>query len=121
MTQHNLDLGNLGETIAKKYLEDKGYSILEQNYENKYGEIDLIAKDKNILVFVEVKTRIKEQFGLPEDAINKNKIQRIARNAQAYLLRKGLSDREYRIDAICVVLDEKSQVKRVDHYENITS
>lgn len=121
MKRYNLKKGKLGEDVARKYLEDKGYIIIGQNYRNKYGEIDLIARDRNNLVFVEVKTRIGEQFGLPEDAINKDKIRRLIRNSQAYLTFN--LDKDYktlRIDAICIVIDQDKQVKRINHYQNIT-
>ncbi len=114
----NRNLGQLGENIARRYLENKGYKIVEQNCRNKWGEIDLICKEKDVLVFVEVKTRIGEQFGTPEDALNKNKIQRLIRNAQAYMARKKYMV-EYRIDAVCIVLNEEKKLKRVNHYENI--
>ena len=122
MKGFNLEKGNLGENMAKKYLEEKGYSVVEQNYKNKWGEIDLIVKDKKELVFVEVKTRIGEQFGTPEDAINKDKINRLMKNSQAYMNYKIKSaDFSYRIDAICIVLDNKNNLIRINHYENITS
>jgi len=117
----NLEKGNLGEEIARKYLENKGYIIIDRNYKKKYGEIDLIVEDRNDLVFVEVKTRIGEQFGLPEDALNKDKIQRLIKNSQAYLsYNPGKNYKSYRIDAICIVLNEDRQVNRINHYRNIT-
>ncbi len=118
MASHNLNIGDLGETIAKDFLKKKGYKIVEQNYRNKWGEIDLICKEKDVLVFVEVKTRIGEQFGTPEHALNKNKIQRLIRNAQAYMARKKYMV-EYKIDAVCIVLDKNNKLKRINHYENI--
>lgn len=119
MKEHNLNIGRLGESIAKEYLENKGYIIVDQNYKNKYAEIDLIVRDKDTMVFVEVKTRTGEQFGIPEDALNREKIQRLIRNSQAYTARMGYNN--YRIDAICIVLDEDKKLKRIDHYENITA
>lgn len=121
MKLHNLDIGRLGENIAKEYLEKKGYFIIDQNYKNKYAEIDLIVRYKDNLVFVEVKTRINEQFGLPEQALNRNKMYRLIRNAQAYMAYNAKNYKSYRIDGICIVLDENKQVKRIDHYENITN
>jgi len=118
MKEHNLNIGRLGEDIARRYLEKKGYSIVDQNYKNKYAEIDLIAQYKDNLIFVEVKTRIGEQFGIPEDAINRNKLRRLIRNAQVYMMRKNY-DLDFRIDAVCIVLDENKQPIRIDHYENI--
>ncbi len=118
MKEHNLNIGRLGEQIAKEFLEKKGYSIVEQNYKNKYAEIDLIVKHKDSLVFVEVKTRIGEQFGVPEDAINRNKLRRLIRNAQVYMMKKNRG-MDFRIDAVCIVLNKDKQPKRIDHYENI--
>jgi len=120
MKKYNLEIGRLGENIAKEYLEKKRYSIVDQNYKNKYAEIDLIAKDKDILVFVEVKTRIGEQFGLPEQALNRNKIYRLIRNSKVYMFKK-YNNMNYRIDAVCIVLDENRKPIRIDHYRNITN
>lgn len=120
MGKYNLELGYLGEKIVKKYLENKGYKILEQNCRNKYGEIDLIAQDRDTLVFVEVKTRIGLKFGMPEDALNRDKRRRLARNALVYITHQSYN-KSYRIDAVCLVLDEKKQLKRINHYENIIS
>jgi len=119
MKKQNLEIGQLGENMAKNYLQSKGYIIIDQNYRNKYAEIDLITRDKNKIVFIEVKTRIGERFGRPEDAINKNKTFRLVRNAQAYMAYKHNSC-AYRIDVICIVLDGNKEIKRIDHYENIT-
>ena len=123
MRRYNLEKGNLGEDIAKEHLEDRGYKILEQNYRNKYGEIDLVVRDNDSLVFVEVKTRIGEQFGIPEDAINFKKKAKLIRSAQAYMSwnKKARNYKSYRIDAICIVLNENKQVIRIGHYQNITS
>ncbi len=79
----------------------------------------MICKNNNILVFAEVKTRIGENLGMPEDAINKNKIHRLIKNAESYMFFNHLNN-AYRIDAICIVLGEDGRVERTDHYENIT-
>ncbi|MCK4518477.1 MAG: YraN family protein [Candidatus Omnitrophica bacterium] len=115
----NLETGYMGEAIAKKYLEDNGYRVVELNYRTKYAEIDLIAYDKDVLVFIEVRTKIGEQFGTPEETINKNKISRLIRNAEAYIAIKNCQ-KECRIDAFCVVLDKNRKVERLNHYKNIT-
>jgi len=120
----NLQTGKLGEEIARKYLENKGYRILEQNYKTKYAEIDLIAKKKNELVFVEVRTKTNEDFGSPEESLNNKKLRKIFMNAQAYVARTKWQG-PYRIDAVCVVLDPvvldsvKYEIARINHYENI--
>ena len=71
MKEFNLQTGKIGEDIAKKYLEEKGYKIIEQNCRTRYGEIDLVAKDGRDLIFVEVRTKRGENFGTPEESLNK--------------------------------------------------
>lgn len=117
----NYELGQLGEEMAKEYLKNKGFEILEHNCKNKYGEIDLVCKDKDCLVFVEVKTRVGELFGGPEGALNKKKIRRLVRNANAYMAFKAKELSSYRIDAVCIVLAQNREVQRIDHYQNIGS
>ena len=68
------ETGKLGEDIAAKFLEEKGYKILEQNYRTRFSEIDLVCEKDKTLVFVETRTKIGEQFGSPEDTINKQKL-----------------------------------------------
>ncbi len=119
MRTKNLEIGHLGETVAKKYLQNKGYRIIEQNYRTKYAEIDLVAYNKDILVFIEVKTRKDEQLGTPEESIKRGKIRRLIRNAEAYVARMNYAGR-CRIDAICIVLNEAGRAGRTSHYENIT-
>ena len=118
MKEFNLQTGRAGEEIAKDYLERKGYKIIEQNYKTKYAEIDLVAKKGNEMVFVEVRTKKGEDFGTPEETINKIKLRKLRNNAKAYTAWKkwqGL----YRIDAVCIVLRYNDTVERLNHYENI--
>src|SRR3989442_5688306 len=83
-------LGEEGERAAARFLEARGYRILERNYRTRRGEIDLIAEDGRILVFVEVKVRLDDRFGGPAAAITRAKQARIARLAQQYLVwRRG--------------------------------
>jgi len=70
-------------------------------------------------VFIEVRTRRGEQFTSPEDSINRNKIRKLIKNAEAYVVRKKYR-KKYRIDAVCVVLNKDKRANRVDHYTNIT-
>ncbi|MGB2762374.1 MAG: YraN family protein [Minisyncoccales bacterium] len=118
MTEHNLQIGRIGEEIAKEYLEDKDYNIMEQNCQTRYSEIDLIAKKNDVLVFVEVRTKTSEKFGSPEETINKEKIRKLVRSANAYSARKRWKG-QCRIDAVCVVLDQSHKLNRIQHYESI--
>ncbi len=119
MKANNITIGYLGEAIAKEYLENQGYKIIAQNYKTKYAEIDLVTRHKKRLVFVEVRTKIGERFGSPEESFNHNKLNRLIHNARAYTARKGYV-KDYRVDAVCIVLDKNKEIRRIDHYRNIT-
>lgn len=117
MKTWNRETGRRAEDIASRHLEKKGYTILERNFGNKFGEIDIIAKDKNILVFVEVKAKVGEYFGSPEEMVTPGKLRRIRNMATIYL--KG-KEEACRIDVVAMVLDENNDVLRLTHYENVT-
>ena len=125
MAEHN-EVGKIGEDLARKYLEKEGYKILEQNYKTKYAEIDLVAEKPSkflkpsTLVFVEVRTKVGEQWGSPEDTINKAKLWKVLQNAKSYTAFKRWQGPE-RIDAICIVLKPDMSVLRLTHHENIVS
>jgi len=104
--------------IAKRYLEDKGYEIIEQNYRTKYAEIDLVAIKNKKLVFVEVRTKVGENFGAPEETINKKKMRKLWKNAAAYADVKKWNG-PCGIDAVCIVLKPDYSIERLSHYENI--
>ena len=114
----SLSIGKLGENIAQEHLKNKGYNIIEQNYKTKYAEIDLIAKKKNVLVFVEVRTKTGEEFGTPEDTLNRDKKRKLRMNAMAYVNRKKWKG-PYRIDAVCIVFNPDQTINRLDHYKSI--
>ena len=120
--QFNYQKGKRGEEIARVFLEKKGYELVEMNYQNRMGEIDLIMIDGDSLVFVEVKLKVGDRFGSPEEMINKNKLWKIRRMAEAYLmfdLKIAKKYEKYRIDAVCIVLGEDKEVEKIRHYENI--
>ncbi len=112
----NKKTGFIGEDLATEELKKKGYAILERNFSNKFGEIDIIARDKNVLIFVEVKTKIGEYFGLPEEMISKGKLQRVRNMATIYM--KGVS-LPCRIDVVAIVLTPENELVRLTHYENV--
>lgn len=115
---HNLVIGRYGEEVAKRYLTKRGYKIIEQNYRTKYAEIDLITRYRKNLVFFEVKAKLGEKLGTPEDSLNKKKIKRVARACLFYLSYRGCFD-DYRIDAICIVFDQYKNLERINHYSDI--
>jgi len=118
----NYKKGKEGEKIAREFLIKKGFTLIESNYANKLGEIDLVMSDKDWLVFVEVKLKIEDKFGDPEEMISKNKLNKIRRIAQGFLLLKSpITNKfsKYRIDAVCIVLNEDKTLKRINYYENL--
>jgi putative endonuclease len=98
-------LGVKGEDLAVKYLKKKGFKVIERNYHCPWGEIDLIAREKDILVFVEIKSRISSAFGLPQDAVDRFKQKKIIQAAKAYLAEHHLTeDIPARFDVVAIHL-----------------
>lgn len=108
------ELGERGEKIASCFLERRGLKIVERNFAVRQGEIDLIARDKEEWVFVEVKWRSSRRFGLPEDSITASKKRKIIQAVQAYLQTNKLEGQDYRIDV--VVIEEVESGKPVVRY-----
>lgn len=117
---NNWKTGQIGENIAAKYLTDHGLEILSRNYRTRFGEIDIIAKEKDTYIFVEVKTKIGDQFGTPEEMINPGKVAKVLNMASVYLTKEGLGDQPCRLDAVAIVLDENLKVVSLHHYPCIT-
>jgi putative endonuclease len=114
MSQHN-ELGVKGEILAIEFLEKKGYSILEINWHFEKTEVDIIAKDRNNLVIVEVKTRTTDAFGQPEESVGKAKQDLLSIAAEEYLERNNL-DLDVRFDIIAVLF--KNDQAKVYHIED---
>ncbi len=114
-------LGDLGEQIAVQYLREKGYSILERNYSSKLGEIDIIAAINKDIYFIEVKTRTRNDYGLPQEAVNQAKQRKIIKTAVAYLKSKGYSDHNCRFDIISILMDKDNNFQTIDYLENAFS
>lgn len=110
------ETGKFGEESAEKYLCENGYLILERNFRSRFGEIDIIAKDFSQVVFVEVKTRTQEKFGVALEAITHHKLRKLIKTAQFYILKHKISD--YRFDAIEVFFGGGGPV--FNHVKNIT-
>jgi len=117
--------GRIGEDIAARFLLKKGYEILELNYRKFHGEIDIIAKDLNEIVFVEVKTVTREMLDTvtretyrPEDNMHKSKVKTVSRTAELYLIDKKLNC-EWRLDFIAVELDKSSNKAKVRHLKGV--
>lgn len=114
-------IGRLGETMAVTYLKKKGFSILERNYRTPYGEIDLIVNLRNVIVFVEVKTRASDSLGPPEISITPKKLEHMRNAAEYYIQQHPEKANDWRIDAISIQLRAAQSLPRIDHFENIST
>ena len=113
---NNRQKGQMGEDIAVKYLEDKGYKIIERNkHFSRACEIDIIALHKNTLVFIEVKTRKNNFLGTPFEAITQTKYKNIKTGLYTYL-NENPQYKKYRIDGISITLEPELLI---EHLENI--
>lgn len=113
---NNRKIGGAGEDLACRFLEKNGYKILERNkHYSRFCELDIIAKDKNTIVFVEVKTRKTNNFGTPMESITKTKFQNILKGVQYYIIENKIKD--YRVDIIGITL--KPELKIV-HLKNVS-
>lgn len=117
MSGNKKDVGNRGEELAVNLLKEKKFEIIERNYRYGHGEIDIIAKDGDIMVFIEVKTRKNLEFGPPEMSVTKNKQRQIRKIAGAYLIEKNIKDVDCRLDVVAILLN-KNLPPEINHIEN---
>ena len=102
--------GREGEKLAADYLTGKGYQIVDRNYHCRWGELDLVAKKDDLIVFVEVKLRRDIGHGLPIEAVGKTKQRRIISTAKLYAAEHDLFDYDMRFDVIEVVVDDQNRL-----------
>jgi len=121
----NKQVGDLGEDLACKFLIGKGFIVVDRNYWQKFGEIDIVARKRRIVHFIEVKTvlyRTLEPEGRdnyrPEDNVHIHKLKRLARTIEAYIFDKNL-DSDFQIDVITVKLDITNKKAKIQFLENI--
>lgn len=114
--QENKITGNKGERLAAEFLQRKGYEIVDRNYQSKWGEVDIITKINQIIVFVEVKTKTTDKFGEPWEMVNQWKIEQVKRMGEMWCREYGWEGR-VRMDVIGVYLDELEP--RIEHWENV--
>lgn len=105
------ECGAVWEEKARAYLCSLGYEILAHNFYTHFGEIDIVAKDGDMLVFVEVKYRADTGRGYPQEAVNARKQQRIRKSAEYYLFRHGYADCPCRFDVIAILGNELTHIK----------
>lgn len=111
MRETNLELGRRGEEATVKFLKENGYKILERNYKNKLGEIDIIAKENKILCFVEVKSRTDLRFGYPKEAVTYTKQRQLNKVALSYLKQYNLFDIPARFDVVSVIFNNQNKTE----------
>ena len=112
--------GNYGEDLAAKYLKNNGYKILERNYRIRGGEIDIVAKEGETLVFVEVKTRYSHEFGTPVESMTFWKIKALLKTALFYIQKIKWGAKEYRLDFISVDFSDNPEDPKIELIKNIT-
>jgi putative endonuclease len=118
MLNHRQELGKLGEAMACDFLKKQGYKILDQNYRTRGGEIDIVAKEGETIVFVEVKTRATKTFGLPEEAIDNRKQHKLALTAEHYLAVHRFYGQNYRIDSIGILFGG-GEIREMRHEKDV--
>ncbi len=114
-------MGRLGETLAGAYLQNKGYNILERNLHTPYGEIDLIARQDEAVIFVEVKTRSSSSLGPPEISITPRKEEHMRDAAGYYIQQHPELNGDWRIDLVTIQFQPNQSPAVIDHFENVLS
>lgn len=118
MKQNNKSIGNKGESLACDLLMQKGYTIIERNYRSKWGEVDIICKIEEKIVFVEVKTKTGDRYGEPWEMINSHKLHQVQNMGHLWCEEygwKGLC----RVDVVGVWLTIDGELERIEHWENV--
>jgi putative endonuclease len=116
VTEARLHLGKRGEELAARFLEKRGFILLARNHRTPVGELDIIARDRKHLLFVEVKTRRSAAFGVPAEAVGAHKQRQIIRSAQWYLATVRYPDLQPRFDVIAVIAGRGEPV--ISHIPN---
>lgn len=112
-------LGAAGEALARRHLEAQGYHCLATNWRYPGGELDLIMREGDLVVFVEVKTRRGERFGMAEEGISPAQATRLLRAAEMFLAtRPELAERFWRVDLVAITLDASGAVARLTHIQD---
>ncbi len=109
-------VGAAGEDLAVRYLRKRGYEILRTNFRFERAEVDVVAREGDALVFVEVKSRRSKTFGEPEDAVTPRKQRQLLKAAEGYLFENGIDDVECRFDVLAIYFHEGTA--SIDHIKH---
>ena len=118
MAEDRKRTGAIGEKEAAKLLKKQDYKILETNYRCPLGEIDIVAKDKDTIVIVEVRTKRRRRFGTPEESVNAAKRAKLIELANYYLQQKNQQDKFWRIDVVAVEMEKGDKISRIKIIKN---
>ncbi|MGL5379820.1 YraN family protein [Clostridium sp.] len=118
MKGFNKDIGNYGETLAFNYLRKNGYYILKRNFRNRFGEIDLICKKNDIIIFVEVKSRYSSLYGTPLESITYSKQKQIINLCNFYITLNKLYQYNCQFDVIEVFLNKDNNLFLINHIQD---
>lgn len=118
MHSYNKDIGSFGEALARDYLISKGYKILNMNFRNKFGEIDIICKNNNLLIFCEIKSRYSNSFGSPIESITCYKQKQIIKLSELYLISKKYYNFNVRYDIIEVIFNTITSSHIINHVQD---
>ena len=121
MTGRNQIVGQWGEAIAAQYLEEQGCEVLDRNVRTPYGELDLVIRQGEQIVFVEVKTRRSTSFGMPEAAVDRRKQEHLLASAQHYLQSRQDLPPDWRVDVVAILGEPTTGVDQIMWFENAVS
>ncbi len=119
MSDYKRKIGDKGEEIAANFLIGKGYQMIEKNYTSRYGEIDLVAQESGSLIFVEVKTRTNQTFGLPEASVTPEKLERVKKAGLMWLQAHPDMPDDWRIEVVAIIMDGQQRVQDIRHFTQI--
>jgi putative endonuclease len=112
------ETGMLGERLASEFLEENGYQILDKNYRCRDGEIDIIARLEDTLIFIEVRTKRSSRFGIPEESITPVKMERLRKVAAHYCQNHDNLPSSWRIDVVAIEVNNTGRISRIEIIEN---
>lgn len=115
MKSFNKDIGNFGEDLALNYLKNKGYLTLKRNFRNRYGEIDLICKNNDLIIFIEVKSRYNSCYGSPSEAVTYSKQKQIIKLCTFFITLNKLYEYNCRFDVVEVIFNNSNNSYLINH------
>ena len=110
-------MGRLGEDLAVKYLQSIGFVVIQQNFRCMLGEIDIIAKENGVTVFVEVRSRGSGTYGLPQESVGFKKKNKLRKLAYYYIAKYDISG-DCRFDVLAIMFEQNNVVKSIEHFRN---